>query len=45
LVNEEYVAVEAQLRQLMETDLPNFHQKLEEAGAPWTPGRKLPTLK
>lgn len=45
LVNEEYVAVEAQLRQLLETDLPNFHQKLEDAGAPWTPGRKLPTLK
>lgn len=45
LVNEEYVAVEAQLRQLLETDIPVFHQKLEEAGAPWTPGRKLPTLK
>ena len=45
LVNEEYTTVEAQLRQLLETDIPVFHQKLEEAGAPWTPGRKLPTLK
>jgi hypothetical protein len=45
LVNDEYAAVEAQLRQLLETDIPTFQQKLEDAGAPWTPGRKLPTLK
>ena len=30
------------VRPLLETDLPALHQKLEEAGAPWAPGRKLP---
>jgi len=45
IVNEEYLAVEAQLRQLLEQDIPALNQRLEDAGAPWTPGRRLPTLK
>lgn len=34
----------AQLRQLVEVDLPAFELEAEKAGAPWTAGR-LPTLK
>jgi photosystem II stability/assembly factor-like uncharacterized protein len=33
------------LRPLLETDLPALHETLEAAGAPWAPGRKLPTWK
>jgi photosystem II stability/assembly factor-like uncharacterized protein len=29
----------AELRDLIEHDLPDIEQRLEEAGAPWTPGR------
>ncbi len=42
---EEYEAVIGDLRQLVETDLAALHQKLDEAGAPWTPGRKIPEFK
>jgi hypothetical protein len=45
IVSEEYAAVEAKLRQLIEQDLPNLNQRLEDAGAPWTPGRKIPVIK
>jgi photosystem II stability/assembly factor-like uncharacterized protein len=34
-----------QLRPLLERDLPALHESLEAAGAPWAPGRKLPTWK
>jgi photosystem II stability/assembly factor-like uncharacterized protein len=33
------------LRPLLEHDLPALHETLEAAGAPWSPGRKLPTWK
>ena len=33
------------LRPLLEKDLPALHEKLEDAGAPWAPGRKLPRWK
>lgn len=33
------------LRPLLEDDLPALHETLEAAGAPWSPGRKLPTWK
>ncbi len=36
---EGYVAVLAKLRTLIEWDIPSLEQDLEEAGAPWTPGR------
>jgi photosystem II stability/assembly factor-like uncharacterized protein len=45
IVSEEYAAVEAKLRQLIEQDLPNLNQRLEDAGAPWTPGRRIPVIK
>ncbi len=42
IAGEEYDAVIDELRTLVETDLPALHEKLDEAGAPWTPGRKIP---
>ncbi|MGB6991931.1 MAG: glycosyl hydrolase [Thermoanaerobaculia bacterium] len=37
-----FAAVSAELSTLLETELPRFEADLEAAGAPWTPGRKLP---
>ncbi len=39
---EEFGEILDDLRQLIETDLPALERKLEEAGAPWTPGRGVP---
>ena len=36
---EEYETLSAQLKQVIETDIPAIEKKLEEAGAPYTPGR------
>ena len=38
----EFAGVAAELAKLLETDLPALEAELEAAGAPWTPGRKLP---
>jgi hypothetical protein len=35
----EFTEVLAELRKLIEEDLKRFEDKLEDAGAPWTPGR------
>ncbi|MBM4000645.1 MAG: glycosyl hydrolase [Planctomycetes bacterium] len=42
---QEFDAVLADLRKLIEEELVAFGLRLEEAGAPWTPGRKIPTWK
>jgi hypothetical protein len=39
---ELYQEVVGDLRMLVEDDIPALHEKLDEAGAPWTPGRKIP---
>lgn len=41
---EEFEAISGQLKALIETDIPAIEKKLEEAGAPYTPGR-LPEWK
>ncbi|MFO0911197.1 MAG: glycosyl hydrolase [Isosphaeraceae bacterium] len=41
----EFGEVLEKLRPLLEKDLPALHEKLEDAGAPWVPGRKLPRWK
>jgi photosystem II stability/assembly factor-like uncharacterized protein len=41
IAKEEFGPIQTKLRQLMETDLPAYEQKLEDAGAPYTPGRKI----
>lgn len=42
---EEFGEILDDLRRLVETDLVELEQKLEEAGAPWTPGRGVPQWK
>jgi photosystem II stability/assembly factor-like uncharacterized protein len=42
LASQAFAPVLADLRQLIEVDLKNLENKLEAAGAPWTPGR-VPT--
>jgi photosystem II stability/assembly factor-like uncharacterized protein len=42
LAAESYEAVAGSLRQLIDTDLPELEEELEAAGAPWTPGRRIP---
>jgi hypothetical protein len=39
LCGEAFSEVLAKLRTLVEKDLAALEQKLEDAGAPWTPGR------
>ncbi len=41
----EFTDALAKLRPLLEKDLPALHDQLEKAGAPWAPGRKLPSWK
>jgi len=41
---ESFAPVLEELRKLVEVDLKNLENKLEAAGAPWTPGR-VPTWK
>ena len=45
IVAEEYGEVIGDLKQVVEVDLPALNEKLDDAGAPWTPGRKIPDLK
>ena len=42
---EQYEAVVSDLRTLVEDDMAALHEKLDEAGAPWTRGRKIPMWK
>ncbi len=42
---EQFEAVLSDLRQAVERDLVALGNKLEAAGAPWTPGRKIPNWK
>ena len=44
IVLEEYRAVEQQLREIVKTKVPGLDQKLDDAGAPWTPGRNIPDI-
>lgn len=39
VAGEEFSIVLSDLKQLMETDLNNLENAMEQAGAPWTPGR------
>jgi photosystem II stability/assembly factor-like uncharacterized protein len=44
IAEQEFSALERELRDLLEFDLPALEAKLEDAGAPWTPGRPLPEV-
>jgi photosystem II stability/assembly factor-like uncharacterized protein len=41
---ELYGEVESDLRKLVEKDIPKLQKKLDKAGAPWTKGRKIPSM-
>ncbi len=42
IASEELKAALAELRPLIEVELPALNEKLDRAGLPWTPGRKIP---
>ena len=44
IVLAEYEEVIDDLRKIIEDDLPAMNEKLDDAGAPWTPGRGIPDL-
>ncbi|MEE8583394.1 MAG: glycosyl hydrolase, partial [Acidobacteriota bacterium] len=41
IVEEEFDPVIEQINQIMTSDVPAIEQRLEELGAPWTPGRTI----
>ncbi len=42
IASNEFVSLKQELSTLIETDLAQLESDLEAAGAPWTPGRRLP---
>jgi hypothetical protein len=44
IAEQEFAGVRARLNAVLEERLPAFEKKLEQAGAPWTPGRPVPPL-
>ena len=42
IAEQEFAAVRRGLNRLLDVDLPALEQKLEAAGVPWTPGRRVP---
>ncbi len=42
---EEFEAVLTELNQLLDQDIPAMLKRLDEVGAPWTPGRSIPNWK
>jgi photosystem II stability/assembly factor-like uncharacterized protein len=45
IATEQFDDVVGKLQDLVEIKIPELNQKLDEAGAAWTPGRKIPVLK
>ena len=42
IAHREYEQVIGEVRKVVETDLERLRKRLDELGAPWTPGRKIP---
>ncbi|MFN3193022.1 MAG: VPS10 domain-containing protein [Aureliella sp.] len=42
IVQEDFAEIHAELKELVEVEIPALLEQLDEIGAPWTPGRKLP---
>ncbi|MEM8735677.1 MAG: glycosyl hydrolase, partial [Planctomycetota bacterium] len=42
IVQEDFAEIHAELKELVEGEIPALLEQLDELGAPWTPGRKLP---
>jgi photosystem II stability/assembly factor-like uncharacterized protein len=45
IASEEFEAALVTLNQLLDTDIPAMLKRLDEVGAPWTPGRAIPKWK
>jgi photosystem II stability/assembly factor-like uncharacterized protein len=45
IAEAEFAKVRERLNAVLEQRLPAFEKRLEEAGAPWTPGRPVPPLR
>lgn len=45
IARSQYESVVGELKTLVEDTIPALNQKLDDAGAPWTPGRKIPEIK
>lgn len=45
IASEEFEAVMGELTKILDVDLPALHKKLDDLGAPWTPGRRIPAAK
>ncbi len=45
IIDAEFSEALVTLREILDSDIPGLQQKLDEAGAPWTPGRKIPDWK
>jgi len=45
IVEAEFEEVLDSLNEILDTDVPALHEKLEDAGAPWIKGRKIPDWK
>ncbi|MDX1939269.1 MAG: glycosyl hydrolase [Saprospiraceae bacterium] len=41
IAKEEFAPIVSEIRNIMETDIKNLERKLEDAGAPYTPGRMV----
>ncbi len=44
IARSEYGAALAEIREVVEVDLESLQRELDEAGAPWTAGRAIPTV-
>jgi hypothetical protein len=45
IAGEEFESAMLELKQLLDTDIPAMLKRLDEMGAPWTPGRGIPKWK
>lgn len=44
IAETEFAGIRGQLKPILEQRLPALEQRLEDAGAPWTPGRPIPAI-
>jgi photosystem II stability/assembly factor-like uncharacterized protein len=45
IATREFLEIDAELRTLIDVDLPALETRMEAAGVPWTPGRPLPEVR
>lgn len=45
IVDAEFSEALQSLNEILQTDMPALHEKMDSANAPWTPGRKIPDWK